>query len=73
MKCRLCGGRMERIITDLPFKIEDHRIIVVKDTPAEQCTSCGEFELSDSVMEQLETLFDCMDEYSELEVRRFAA
>jgi len=73
MRCRLCGGNKESIRTDLPFKLEDHRIIVVKDVPVEQCISCGEYELSDPVMEQLEMLFDSMDESSELEVRRFAA
>lgn len=73
MKCRLCGGRMENIRTDLPFKLEDHRIIVVKDIPVKQCVSCGEYELSDTVMEHLEMLFESMDESSELEVRRFAA
>lgn len=64
---------MESIRTDLPFKIEDHRIIVIKGIPVEQCISCGEYELSDAVMEKLEMLFDSMDESSELEVRRFAA
>jgi YgiT-type zinc finger domain-containing protein len=64
---------MESIRTDLPFKLEDHRIIVVKDVPVEQCIFCGEYELTDTVMEQLEILFDSMDESSELEVRRFAA
>ena len=73
MKCGLCGGHMESVRTDLPFKLEDHRIIVVKDIPVEQCTSCGEYELSDTVMEHLEMLFNSMDESSELEVRRFAA
>ena len=73
MKCRLCGGRMENIRTDLPFKLEDHRIIVVKDIPVKQCVSCGEYELSDTVMEHLEMLFGSMDKSSELEVRRFAA
>ena len=64
---------MESIRTDLPFKLEDQRIIVVKDIPVEQCFSCGEYELSDTVMEKLEMLFDSMDESSELEVRRYAA
>ncbi len=73
MKCRLCGGRIESTRTDLPFKLEDNRIIVVKEIPAEVCVSCGEYELSDTVMEHLEILFDSMDESSELEVRRFAA
>lgn len=73
MKCRVCGGHMESIRTDLPFKIDDHRIIVIKDIPVEQCISCSEYELHDSVMEQLEDLLTSIDKTSELEVRSFAA
>jgi YgiT-type zinc finger domain-containing protein len=73
MKCRVCGGRMESIRTDLPFKIDDRRIIVIKDIPVEQCIFCSEYELHDSVMEKLEYLLTSMDKTSELEVRSFAA
>jgi YgiT-type zinc finger domain-containing protein len=73
MKCHLCGGRMENLRTDLPFKLENHRIIVVKDIPVEQCSSCGEYMICDPVMESLDFLFESMDEAAELEIRRFAA
>ncbi len=73
MKCRLCGGRMEGVRTDLPFKLEDHKIIVVKGIPVEQCSSCGEYIIHDSVMISLDHLFESMDHAAELEIRRFAA
>ncbi len=73
MKCHLCGGRMEYLRTDLPFKLENHRIIVVKGIPVEQCSSCGEYVINDPVMENLEHLFESMDQAAELEIRRFAA
>lgn len=73
MKCHLCGGRMENLWTDLPFKLENHRIIVVKGIPVEQCSSCGEYVINDLVMESLEHLFESMDQAAELEIRRFAA
>lgn len=73
MKCHLCGGRMESLRTDLPFKLEHHRIIVVKGIPVEQCSSCGEYVIHDPVMESLEHLFESMDQAAELEIRRFAA
>jgi len=73
MKCHLCGGRMENLWTDLPFKLENHRIIVVKGIPVEQCSSCGEYVINDPVMESLEHLFESMDQAAELEIRRFAA
>ncbi len=73
MKCHLCGGRMENLRTDLPFKLENHQIIVVKGIPVEQCCSCGEYVIQDREMESLDYLFQSMDGAAELEVRRFAA
>ncbi|WP_291322812.1 YgiT-type zinc finger protein [Desulfonatronospira sp.] len=73
MKCHLCGGRMDSVCTDLPFKLDQHRIVVVKDIPVEQCNSCSEFLISDPVMENLDSLISTVDSGIELEVRRFAA
>jgi len=73
MKCHVCGGRMDSIRTDLPFKLDQHKIIVVKDMPVEQCQSCYEFLIQDPVMEDLDCLLDSVDSGIELEVRRFAA
>ncbi len=64
---------MEILRTDLPFKLENHRIIVVKGIPVEQCSSCGEYVIHDPVMERLDLLFESMDDAAELEIRRFAA
>jgi YgiT-type zinc finger domain-containing protein len=59
MKCRVCGGLLEHRVTDLPFKIGDSSIVVVKDLPVLECRQCGEIELE--------------DKSAELEVVRFAA
>ena len=64
---------MESLQTDLPFKLENNRIIVVKGIPVVQCTSCNEYVIDDPVMETLEHLFQSMDEAAELEIRSFAA
>ncbi len=73
MKCYLCGGSMDSIHTDLPFKLDQHKIVVVKDVPLEQCLSCGEFLIHDPVMENIDCLLNSVDSGTELEVRRFAA
>lgn len=73
VKCHLCGSRMESLRTDMPFKLENQRIIVVKGIPVEQCSSCGEYIIHDPIMERLDALFASMDEAAELEIRRFAA
>jgi YgiT-type zinc finger domain-containing protein len=64
---------MEPTQTDLPFKLNNRRILVVKDMPVFQCNSCGEFMLSEQVMETLDRLIEATDENTELEIRRYAA
>lgn len=73
MKCHTCGGQMYSIKTDLPFKLDKHRILVVKNLPVEQCASCGEYLIIDSVMEGLDRLIENTDQVAELEVRSYAA
>jgi len=73
MKCHICGGQMEKIQTDLPFKLDDHKILVMKDVPVEQCNSCGEFLIPDPVMEVLDNVIESTDKAVEIEIRRYAA
>lgn len=73
MKCYVCGGLMESVATDLPFKLDDRRILIVKGLPVEQCSSCGEHLISDAVMHVLDQLIEDTNEAVELEIRRYAA
>jgi YgiT-type zinc finger domain-containing protein len=69
--CRLQVG--SGIQTDPPFKLDEHRIIVVKGMPVDQCGSCGEYVLLDMTMERVDRLIASMDKGVELEVRRYGA
>ncbi|MGC2400990.1 MAG: YgiT-type zinc finger protein [Acidobacteriaceae bacterium] len=73
MRCRICGGRMERRITDLPFKVSDTSIVIVKALPAFVCIQCGETELESVVMAKVEQMLSTVDQSAELEVLRYAA
>lgn len=73
MKCGSCGGALESVVTDLPFKLSQSSIVVVKNVPVLQCKACPEYLLEDAVYEQVETLLDRVDRAAELEVIRFAA
>lgn len=73
MKCGICGAKMALVTTDLPFKIEDHEIIVVRDVPVHQCSSCPEYLLSDQVMVNIEQIIAAHARGVELEVVRYAA
>ncbi len=73
MKCRICGSNMASIITDLPFKVSQKSIVIVKDVPVFQCNGCPEYLLGDVVMEQIENILEKVGTATELEVMKYAA
>jgi YgiT-type zinc finger domain-containing protein len=73
MKCRVCSGTMEERVTDLPFKIGDASIVIVRSLPVLQCRQCGETELRSAEMARVDRLLAAVDRSSELEVVRYAA
>jgi YgiT-type zinc finger domain-containing protein len=69
----VCGGLLERKVTDLPFKIGDFLIVIVKALPVLQCRQCGDTELEHETMLRVDQVLSGVDASSELEVIRFAA
>ena len=73
MSCRICGGSMESRVTDLPFKIGDFSIVILKTLPVLQCRQCGDTELEHQTMLRVDELLSGIDRFAELEVIRYAA
>lgn len=73
MRCRVCGGAMTERVTDLPFKVGDTSIVIVRALPVLQCGQCGETELQNTAMERVDRLLAAVDRSAELEVVRYAA
>ena len=73
MRCRVCGGVMEDRVTDLPFKIGDTSIVILRALPVLQCRQCRDIELDDATMLRVDQLLDAVDDSAELEVIRYAA
>jgi YgiT-type zinc finger domain-containing protein len=73
MKCHVCGSEMVRVQTDLPFKISETTIIIVKSLPVLQCEGCGEYLLEDAVLERVDEILGGTDGRAELEIVRYAA
>jgi len=73
MKCTVCGARMRAITTDLPFKLSEQRIVILKQLPVLQCETCREYLIEDTVMTRIDTLLAQADSTAELEVIRNAA
>ena len=73
MKCHVCGADLVRLVTDLPFKLSETTIVIVKDLPVLQCAACSQYLLEDPVMERVDEILDSADARAELEIVRFAA
>ena len=73
MKCRVCESHMRPVVTNLPFKVNEVTIIILKDLPAFQCERCSEYLLEDAVMNRVDELLGGVDSAAELEVIKYAA
>ncbi|MFZ2631281.1 MAG: YgiT-type zinc finger protein [Desulfosalsimonadaceae bacterium] len=71
MKCHVCGSEMDSTITNLPFKINELTIVIVKDLPVFQCGACSECLLEDHVLAHLENLFDKVNKKAELDILKY--
>ena len=70
MNCRVCGGRLEKRVTDLPFKVSDTAIVIVKSLTVLACRQCGDTEMEDAEMARVNELLAAVDHSAELEVIR---
>lgn len=73
MKCHVCGSTMKPVVTDLPFKVHNNTIVVLKNLPVLQCEGCTEYLLDDPVMQRVEKIIAKVDIAAELEVIKYAA
>ena len=73
MKCTVCGGSLESVRTDLPFKVSEKGIVILKNVPVLQCQNCSEYLLEDPVFAQVEKKLASANEAAELEIIQYAA
>ena len=75
MKCHRCGSeQVNEQISDLPFKLGVHQVLIVKNAPCQICDACGEIMLSDAVLASIDQIIDRVKlTPSELDVVPFAA
>jgi YgiT-type zinc finger domain-containing protein len=73
MRCSVCGSKLRPLITDLPFKVSDTSIVILKGLPVLQCENCREYLIDDSVMSRVEEILQRADAAAELEIIRYAA
>jgi YgiT-type zinc finger domain-containing protein len=73
LKCHVCGSALVPVITDLPFKLSEQTIVIVKALPVLQCEGCSEYVLEDPVMQRVDAILERADRSAELEIIRYAA
>jgi YgiT-type zinc finger domain-containing protein len=73
MKCAVCGGELKTATTDLPFKVNDTTIVIVKGLPVVQCGRCPEYLIEDEVLRRVDEIFARVEGGTELEIVRYAA
>lgn len=73
MKCGVCGGELKTATTDLPFKVNENTIVIVKGLPVLQCTNCTEYLMDDEIFRWVDEVLAKVDAGTELEIVRYAA
>ncbi len=73
MKCHVCDGEMEKVISQFPFKISENSIVIIKNMPAFQCSNCIEYLIEDEVMVEVDTILSNVNSSAELEIFKYAA
>jgi YgiT-type zinc finger domain-containing protein len=73
MKCEVCGAELAAVTTDLPFKVREPGIVVLKGVPVWQCARCPHYLLEDEVLARVDALLRRVDGANELEVVPYAA
>lgn len=53
---------MEIQVTDMPFKLSDRTIAILKGLPVLQYNQCSEFVIEDPIMERVEALLEKVDQ-----------
>jgi YgiT-type zinc finger domain-containing protein len=73
MRCTVCGAELKPTTTDLPLKISDSTIVILKSLPVVQCVTCPEYLIEDAVLRRVDELLARVDGGIELEIIRYAA
>jgi YgiT-type zinc finger domain-containing protein len=73
MKCGVCGDQLRPVHSDLPFKVSEQTIVILKDLPVLQCQNCAQYLLEDRVLRRVDEILARIDNAAELEIIRYAA
>ena len=73
MRCYNCGENLEKIFSDMPFKVSNESVVIIKRLPILQCPNCQEYLLEDPVMQRVEEKLSNVSTTAELEILKYVA
>lgn len=73
MRCEVCGAELTATMTDLPFKVRETGIVILKSLPVLQCANCPHYLIEDAVLARIDEILGRVDRGSELEIIPYAA
>jgi YgiT-type zinc finger domain-containing protein len=73
MRCGICGAELAAARTDLPFKVSETTIVILKSLPVLQCANCPEYLIEDGVLGRVDDILARVDREAEVEIIRYAA
>jgi YgiT-type zinc finger domain-containing protein len=66
-------SEIKKTITNLPFKLKQGSIIIIKHLPVLQCENCSDYLIEDAVMDKVDKLLTRVDTAVEVEILNYAA
>lgn len=73
MRCEVCGAELTAMKTDLPFKVRETAIVILKGLPVLQCAHCPQYLIEDAVLARVDAILGRVDGGTELQIIRYAA
>lgn len=73
MRCTSCRAELRTTQTDLPFKVNQTAIVILKNLPVLQCVKCPEYLIEVEVLRRVEEILARVEGGTELEIIRYAA
>ena len=73
MQCTVCGAILRPTTSDLPFKVREHTIVILKNLPVLECTNCVQYLIADREFSRVEQMLAQVNGAAELEILRYVA
>ena len=73
MKCTVCDTKLSAAHSNLPFKVSDQTIVILKSLPVLRCENRPQYRIEDRAFSRVEQILTGVDSATELEIIRYAA